>query len=434
MHVSQKQQSRAVIPPPVQKYLKTRGVRGPWKIRGPERENFAGAVVIPSFAEGETLWATLASLAQNPSAWLSRFLILVVVNHRSDAPAACKELNRISLEKLSLRQGELARLELAWVDASSPGCELPSKEGGVGLARKIGFDFALPRLDYSGGSPFLVSLDADTLVRPDYLGSLAGHFRSAREAGAVIPFCHQPGQDECEERAIRRYELFLRSYVLGLKRAGSPYAFHTVGSAMACTAQGYVRMGGMNRRTAAEDFYFLQHLARTGGLAEIRGTVVYPSARASCRVPFGTGRSVSRLLAGEERAVLFYRAECFQILASWLACARANAGAGAQEMLARAGEISLPLGRFLEAAGFPALWEKLRRNFPHPPQFIAAFHGWFDGLKTRKLIHSLSSGPLSCCEPEEALPGLLGWAGLQPAASADEQLALLRALQIGEAC
>jgi hypothetical protein len=53
----------------------------------------------------------------------------------------------------------------------------------------------------------------------------------------VIPFCHQQGDTPEEDQAIRRYELFLRAYVLGLARAGSPCAFHTVGSAMACTAE-----------------------------------------------------------------------------------------------------------------------------------------------------------------------------------------------------
>jgi len=47
-----------------------------------------------------------------------------------------------------------------------------------------------------------------------------------------------------------------------LQQAGSPYAYHTIGSAFACRAEAYIAAGGMNRRHAAEDFYFLQQLAK----------------------------------------------------------------------------------------------------------------------------------------------------------------------------
>ncbi len=295
-----------MIPAHIAKYLETRGLDGPWNIIGIEREDFTGAVVIPALAESESLFTTLQCLAQNPPDVLSDFLILVVINHRGDAPLSDKLDNEVTLRRLAAGDSFLRGLQFAWVDAASNGHELPAK-GGVGLARKIGFDLALTRLHYRQADPLLISLDADTLVRQDYLSSLRLHFQGAKVPGAVIPFCHQPGPIPEQDRAIRRYELFLRAYVLGLSRAGSPYAFHTVGSAMACRAGFYARMGGMNVRNAGEDFYFLQHLAKTGGIAQVKGTVVYPSARASKRVPFGTGRSVSRLLGKEEAAVLFTR-------------------------------------------------------------------------------------------------------------------------------
>src|SRR5690606_25563210 len=53
------------------------------------------------------------------------------------------------------------------------------------------------------------------------------------------------------------YEIFLRYYALGLQYAAYPYAFQTVGSSMAARASIYASIGGMNRRKAGEDFYFL---------------------------------------------------------------------------------------------------------------------------------------------------------------------------------
>jgi hypothetical protein len=416
----------------IEKYLASRALTSPWVLTGNAGRDFSGAVVIPSLAESVSLFSTLRSLAQNPGDFLSRHLVVVVVNHREDASPFEKEDNLKTLERLSKPDPSTAGLQLAWVDAASPGLELPVKSGGVGMARKIGFDLALPRLKLKEGSPILISLDADTLCRSDYLPSIEGHFRHSSAPGAVIPFRHQPGSTEEEDQAIRRYELFLRVYVLGLSRAGSPYAFHTVGSAMACTAEGYARMGGMNHRGAGEDFYFLQHLAKTGGVSRVKGTVVYPSARTSHRVPFGTGRSMTDLLSRKDGAVLFYRLECFQILGDWLSLVEQSLGEEAELIQQKAGKISSPLADYLEGNKWASVWEKLRQNFRTRKNLSKGFHEWFDGLKTMKLIHHLSAGTYPRQNPEQAVLPLLRWAGLEAAEGIDSPLELLRGIQIGE--
>lgn len=418
-----------MIPKEVTKYISSRAVNGPWKLCGCYQGTFAGAVVIPALAESENLFETLLSLAKNPPELLSRFLVLVVVNNREDTPQPDKADNRKTLELLSGENSSFGTLRLAWVDAASPGLELSEKKGGVGLARKIGFDLALPLLDFNGPPPLLVALDADTLVQPDYLPAVMDHFRSTSVGGAVLAFRHQEGNTPQERKAIRCYELFLRTYVLGLARAGSPYAFHTIGSAMACTATAYAGMGGMNTRMAAEDFYFLQHLKKTFGIASVAGTLVHPSARASHRVPFGTGRSISRLLAGEETAVLFYQPECFAILGKWLELVAKHLDTCGQDILRQAERISSELEKYLDQAGFVDAWEKLRKNSRNQAALLNAFHSWFDGLRTLKLIHHLSDTILLRKTPEKALVPLLEWAGLEQVDDPDSQLALLRALQ-----
>jgi len=419
-----------MIPSSIGKYLASRAFTGPWAIAGTARRDFNGAVVIPSLAESRLIFSTLRSLVQNPQELLSRFLVLVVVNHREDAPSSEKADNRETLKRLSAGGPDLADLQLAWVDAASPGLELPPKAGGVGTARKIGFDLALPLLKYGQpSSPLLISLDADTLAGPDYLAAITLHFQKSRTRGAVIPFCHQPGANPREDRAIHRYELFLRTYVLGLERADSPYAFHTVGSAMACTAEGYARTGGMSRRGAGEDFYFLQQLAKTGGVSRVKGIVVYPSARTSHRVPFGTGRSMTDLLSRKEGAVLFYRMECFQILADWLELIGEKPGWEGKKLQEKALEISPYLFNFLTENRFEFVWEKLQRNFRDSRNLLKAFHDWFDGLRTMKLIHHLSAGPYPREDPERVVPGLLLWAGYKPVEEIDSQLELLRKIQ-----
>jgi len=407
---------------PLTRYLAGHALTSPWSIEGCREPHNAGCVVIPALGESLRLFATLDSLARNPQQLRAEFLVLVVVNHRQDAPKPEKEDNLETLERL--RAGGFP-LRLALVDAAGPGLELPAKTGGVGLARRIGMDLALPLVAPDG---ILVCLDADTLVEPGYLAALSAHFRASREGGAVLPFCHQRGESAGEERAITLYELFLRHYVLGLERAGSPYAFHCVGSAMACTRGAYLKLGGMTTRSAGEDFYFLQQLKRTSGIAQVSGTVVHPAARSSHRVPFGTGKSIARILSEGEESQSFYRADCFRILGQWLGMVESGLKLTGGELLAAARLEHPGLAGYLEQAGFAPVWERLGRNAATPAALKVAFHGWFDALKTVRLIHHLSQS-YPRCRAAEALPGLFQFCGVAPAQGELAQLHLLRGRQ-----
>ena len=85
----------------------------------------------------------------------------------------------------------------------------------------------------------------------------------------------------------------------------------TIGSAFAVTAEAYVKRGGMNRRQAGEDFYFLQNLAQLGTVGEINTTRVFPSARISNRVPFGTGAAIQKWMEGTEDLTKTYNFKAF---------------------------------------------------------------------------------------------------------------------------
>lgn len=405
------------------RYLQDRAPRGPWQLEGCARAGLAGAVVIPALAEEASLLPTLAGLAANPPERLADFLVVVVINNRSNASAADQADNQRLLQRL--RSGDAPpELALAWVDAASPGLELPAKEG-VGLARKIGLDLALSRLDFSR-RPLLACLDADTLVESTYLCALQQHFATATAGGAVLPFRHQDPADPAQRLAIEQYELFLRAHQLGLTLAGSPYAYISIGSALACRAEAYLGAGGMNCRTAGEDFYFLQRLAKTSGVAQLRGTTVQPSARLSARTPFGTGRSVERLLREGSDAVLCYPPQAYRLLAAWLQRVTASPGASAKTLLQAAQELHPVLAQFLTMRGWGQIWPALQRNHPRPQGLLAAFHGWFDALKTVQLIHQLCAGPWPRQPAATALPPLLSWAGLAVPSCPREQLELLR--------
>jgi hypothetical protein len=418
----------ANLPANISAYLNRRGASGPWQTHALPTGKFSGAIVIPSLAEAANLPRTLASLAANPTNMLDSFLILIIVNQRADASPEQTADNFETVKMLPLWQQQYGLKNLLWVDAASPERALPPKQG-VGLARKIGLDLALNHLDYHHGDPLLICLDADTLVQPDYLPAITRHFSHTAAGGVSIPYRHRPAADPAGQSAIDRYELFLRIYVLGLELAGSPYAFHTVGSAMACRASAYVASGGMNQRLAGEDFYFLQQLHKTSKVAPLTGTVVHPSPRSSDRVPFGTGRAVGDMLAEGEQRLLFYQPEVFSIVAEWLTTVSANLDSDGQVLMNGAALIAPLLHDFLQQAGFAAAWENMKRNNRTGTKLLTAFHSWFDAFRTMRLIHELSNHAYPRIEPEYAVATLLEKAGNANPGTISQQLDLMRRLQ-----
>jgi hypothetical protein len=371
-------------------------------------------VVIPARAEKSSLPATLTSLARNPDRELGRTLILCVINNRGlpfSSPGEIQD-NQDTIDYLQALIRDLSghatsNLRLGYIDASSPGRELPDKFGGVGTARKLGLDAALRLFDYRLDSvKLLISLDADTLVAENYLVAIRSFWRSER-AAAVVNYAHQIPTDAGERLAIGNYEIYLRYYVLGLRYAGSPYAFPSIGSTMVCTADAYVAVGGMNRRDAAEDFYFLNKLAKFRAVDCIATTTVYPSARTSRRVPFGTGRRILRFLEEGVNEWLLYDPRIFVILKSWLQMMEAAPDRETAEIMEKAGQIDHRLLAFLELHQFAAAWSRIRKNVKRPEGLPRHFHCWFDAFKTLKLIHFLTDQGLPQIKMFYALEQLL---------------------------
>ena len=385
-------------------------------------------VVIPALAERDTLPATLASLARNAGAELGRTLVLCVINNRGPHAASPRDIknNQETIRYLhslikgveedfpgdgarSSRGREILQspLRLTYIDASSPGREMPDKCGGVGAARKIGLDSALQLFDY--GLPqekLLISLDADSLVADNYLAAIRSHFGLEKTAAAVVNYRHQQPFSARHQLAIRNYDIFLHYYVLGLRYAGSPYAFHTIGSTMVCTADAYVAVGGMNRRDAAEDFYFLNKLAKYQPISCIRTTTVCPSARPSRRVPFGTGKRVIRFLEAGEKEWQLYDPRIFSLLQGWLRTMNSFPERDTEGIMAMAGLIDPLLPVFLEANQFPVSWSRIRKNCRQRAGLLRQFHSWFDAFKTLKMVHFLTDHGFPQVDMFTALEGL----------------------------
>lgn len=236
---------------------------------------------------------------------------------------------------------------------------------GVGLARRIGADVALRYIEAGRiARPIVFCTDADAALP-------AGYFDAPRDGGTaawVFPFTHVSDDPALREAGLG-YELSLRYYVNRLAYAGSPFAFHTIGSCLAIDATAYAMVRGFPKRNAGEDFHVLNKLAKVGSVHRLADPVIEIEARASHRVPFGTGPAIARAPDAVESR-MDYAPETFELLRAL----HERASHGVFE------EWPEPIPELLATIGY----ERFR-----PPRLDArAFHTWFDALKTVRFVHA----------------------------------------------
>ncbi|WP_430813240.1 glycosyltransferase [Carboxylicivirga sp. RSCT41] len=254
-------------------------------------------VVVPVYLEEDDLFIMLKSLKKAALNCTAGIEVVLVFNY---AETASKEIIGRQLGLMRQCEQELESYQLPSVRLTIlQDFSVPKKHAGVGHARKTGMDYAAFAFAQAGRpAGIIASLDADCVVESNYFSALTSCFDDKAVAACNIYFEHPLEGDLSDDiyNAIAEYELHLRYYVQALKFAGFPYAFHTVGSCFAVTAEAYVKAGGMPRKQAGEDFYFLQKVIPTGSFVELDSTKVSPSSRPSDRVPFGTGPSINTLL------------------------------------------------------------------------------------------------------------------------------------------
>jgi hypothetical protein len=343
---------------------------------------YDAGVAVPLHQEGESFPRLLRSL-ETAAERAGSALAVLVVNAREDASPAALDDNARLLH--SLGEGPLlsrGALDLWVIDRTSPGRRFPEKQG-VGLARKIGCDLLL-RLHAEGRlrSAYAHTTDGDAEVEPDYFALPAGQ----RPAVWLHPFTHEVGE---RDTALSLYEISLHHYVLGLRRAGSPYAFHTVGSTLAIRQDAYAMVRGFPRREAAEDFYLLSKLAKVGEVRTGGGTIRL-APRPSRRVPFGTGQGMAKIDGELARGIAFtlYHPAIFDRLGAWLAVldrfAEDRSLESAIQEIDRVG-----LREAVDQLGAVEALRVARDTRPDRKALHRHLHTWFDGFRTLKLVHWL---------------------------------------------
>lgn len=264
--------------------------------------------------------------------------------------------------------------------------DMPKKFAGVGLARKTGMDEALRRFTSINKDGAIVCLDADCTVSKSYLSAIDKEFVQSKAGLGEMRYEHffQNEKEEILRDGIINYELFLRYYVAGLNQAGFPYAIQTIGSCMLVKASTYAKHGGMNKRKAGEDFYFLHKIIPHEEFIEVNDGIVFPSCRTSDRVPFGTGKAQQDWIDQENKQYLTYDPRVFGELKTLMDSVNSFYEKQVNEIIVTLPEISRT---FIDTYDFSSKIELIKSNCKTLNQFRKQFFIWFDGFLCMKFVH-----------------------------------------------
>ncbi|MEM7019946.1 MAG: glycosyltransferase [Pseudomonadota bacterium] len=410
---------RAADPIANSRYLEKHGLYPLQLANIPPNDSLGISVVIPCYNEPDIL-QTLESLAacEQPDCGVE---VLVVVNHSEIAGDAVRAQNAKSIALINQWRDEYATPVRRYHVLAFP--DLPKKHAGVGLARKLGMDEAFARFRSLGNEDGIIaSLDADCLCSTNYLVELHRHFIHHPKTPACSIYYEHPLDlgDGHLQQGIILYELYLRYYVHGLRFSGFPYAYQTLGSAFALRAPVYGQQGGMNRRQAGEDFYFLQKLMPLGNFTELNTTHVMPSARPSTRAPFGTGRMLREWLDNGQTTYSVYAIEVFDEIKQFCQSASSLYQGSSIDKLG----LGSVMREFLVQNDFPVQFEEIRRHAASERTFQQRFYRWFNGLRVVQFAHFASDHAYAKVSVEHVAATMLQQRGLHDSPPADAKALL----------
>jgi hypothetical protein len=255
----------------------------------------------------------------------------------------------------------------------------------------------------------IVSLDADSTFSTNYFVEIENaFFKPKPPCCAIFGFEHPyrlPGINPENRSAIVKYELYLRYYRWALARTGFPFPFYTIGSCFAVSALAYVKQGGMNRRQAGEDFYFLNKIFLLDKTIELNSIKVYPSCRVSNRVPFGTGAAVTKIISHNEWMV--YQLCTFETLQQMFKSVKTLFKQRDLQIESYYFQLSGELKSFMAFDEFNAAINQINNNASSEEVFIKKFFQWFDAFKIIKYLNLIHTEQVPRISIEKAAKQLL---------------------------
>ena len=356
-------------------------------------------VVIPCYKEPELL-QTVQSLFDCDRDDFSVEIILLINSYQID-PDWIVAMNRNSYREMNdfASENNSSRFFLSPILVEN----LPGHQTGAGFPRKLGMEEAIRRFN-GNKSGIIVSLDADCFVEKNYLTEIYRNFKTHGLNSATIEF-HHPVEHLDESNPLRiataNYEEYLRYYRSALAYCGYPYPYFTIGSAFAVTVETYLKAGGMGKQQSGEDFYFLQKVFPLGRTRFIDTTCVYPAARISDRVPFGTGPALQKMLAENQLSKFTYRLTAFETLKIFFDRLDLFFKKTDTEITELVRDLPEYLLLFLAGDDFLQKLEEINRYTTSLPNFRKRFFHYFNAFKIIKYLNFVHPAYLELSDVRE---------------------------------
>lgn len=335
-------------------------------------------IAIPAMNEAEFISRTMHALESQIVTADMRVYVCVnqPENYWEDVEKQfiCED-NQKTLELLK----QFGGLNLEILDFCSRGKGWGTKKFGVGIARKVLMDHIST---VANKEDIVISLDADTFVNESYVQSVIDNLTKFPNAVAVsVPYYHPLTDSDAEDRAILRYEIYMRNYAIQMLAIDSPFAFTALGSAMAYRMSAYRAIGGMSPMKSGEDFYFLQQMRKFGPLLISNPEMVYPAARFSDRVFFGTGPAMIKGDAGDWNSYPIYHHSQFQEVRKLYDAV--------PDLMDANFEMDSVFYRFLQTQfKEDRFLDPIRKNSKDAKQFSRGFYTKVDGLRVLQFLKS----------------------------------------------
>ncbi len=314
--------------------------------------------------------------------------VVIVINSGIHSPLEAVNQNRKTYEELmsfsQQQSNEFIQFHPVLFE------NLPRKHAGVGLGRKIGMDMAVKYfIETDNKDGFIISLDADCLVSDNYLSNIYSSFQKhPKTKSVVINFHHRiDAQIPQIEIAIRQYEKYIHYQSQMLEKIGFPYPLHTIGSAFAVKANAYINVGGMGRQQGGEDFYFLQKIFALGNTEFLKDTFVYPLARLSDRIPFGTGPALNKIMESEHKELKVYSPQSFDTLRVLFENIPSVYGKNSEQVEKFYSELPSPLKDFINLQEFLEIVSDVQNNSASLVAFQKRFFHHFNAFRIIKYLN-----------------------------------------------
>jgi len=330
-------------------------------------------IAIPALDELEFLPHTLAAIANQKTEF--PFSVYVCVNQPDEWWNDAKKIEICkSNQKLLCYLEDFKDFNINIIDKTSKNNGWYADKTGVGWARKTLFEEIYKT---ATDDDIIISLDADTLFNESYFQSIGENFTQNKIDVLSLPYYHKLTNDESVNRAILRYEIFMRNYFINMHRIGSPYTFTAIGSAIALKVKALRKIRNITPLSSGEDFYLLQKLRKMTLISNNNSEPVYPAARFSTRVLFGTGPAMIKGNSGDWESYPIYHHSLFDKIKETYNTI--------PELFTK--DINTEFINFLkEQYKTDDLWNPLRKNFKTLPQFTHAFHEKADGLRILQFL------------------------------------------------